>query len=781
MARPIPYTRPWLYQKQAAFVDDPARITCVESTTKAGKAQPLDATVYTPLGPTKMGILKVGDRVLTPDGVSPIVGIYPQGEQDVYRVNFKDGSSCECTLDHLWEVHRHPVTSPRRGANKNIPGPENRTYRKDHIAWPRVMSLRELLQLSEKSLKRKWVSLCSATKYESQPVDLDPYFVGVLIGDGGLTASIRFTSADEFIVQKMRSLMPEHYDCVNVSNGKHNYDYNLSAGPKMAAILGKSGESLTKRLQNCGLHGKYSHEKFIPDVYKYNSEEVRWSIIRGLMDTDGYVDKHGQPCFDVSSEKLAADFIEVAESLGASCRMNVKENCHYIKDGVRHDCRPSYRVQVKYPDAKMFFSLPRKRDAAKPKKKKCYRSFDSIELVRCAPCQCIKLADPRGLYLTDRHIVTHNTVGLIVWIMERVMAGEEGQHFWWVAPIFPQAYIAFERLRKWLSDSSLPRHIWEANNSKVTINFAGRIIDFKGSDDPDSLYGQDVYACVMDEASRIKQDAFFAVRSVVTATRAPIKIIGNVHGRKNWFYRLARRAQAGDKGLSYHKITCYDAVEAGILAKEEIDSAKRDLPPSVFRELYMAEAADDEGSPFGMDAIRACTMSGLADGPAVVYGVDLAKSQDFTWIIGINALGYVCESERWQSDWQQTMDRLARMIGATPALIDSTGVGDPIVEGLQRVLPNVEGFKFTQQSKQQLMEGLAAAFQMHTIGVPAGELVNELESFEYTYTRTGVRYAACEGMHDDGVCALALGVKKYTNPGMQLPMISDWGEIGLIG
>ena len=103
------------------------------------------------------------------------------------------------------------------------------------------------------------------------------------------------------------------------------------------------------------------------------------------------------------------------------------------------------------------------------------------------------------------------------------------------------------------------------------------------------------------------------------------------------------------------------------------------------------------------------------------------------------------------------MRQIADRTGQMPALVDSTGVGDPILESLQiEQRWNFEGFKFSSASKQQLMEGLAVAIQRGEITVPQGPIVAELESFEYCYTRTGVRYSAPEGMHDDCVCALAL-------------------------
>jgi hypothetical protein len=96
------------------------------------------------------------------------------------------------------------------------------------------------------------------------------------------------------------------------------------------------------------------------------------------------------------------------------------------------------------------------------------------------------------------------------------------------------------------------------------------------------------------------------------------------------------------------------------------------------------------------------------------------------------------------------------ILGGTKAMVDSTGVGDPIVEDLHRVCRRVEGFKFSSQSKQQIMEGLAASIQRTELTFPDGILRNELDSFCYEYHRGGVSYEAPSGLHDDGVCALAL-------------------------
>lgn len=356
------------------------------------------------------------------------------------------------------------------------------------------------------------------------------------------------------------------------------------------------------------------------------------------------------------------------------------------------------------------------------------------------------------------------TVGCMVWLAEQAMAGRDGQNFWWVAPIYSQAKIAFRRLKR-----AIPRDLYTANESELTIRLAnGAVLWFKGAENADSLYGEDVYAAVIDEGSRTREESWHAVRSTLTATRGPIRIIGNVKGRRNWFYQMARKAESGEDGMVYKRITAWDAVKAGILQNDEIRDAQRQLPEHVFRELYLAEPSDDGSNPFGVDAINRCIQKELSTQPATHWGWDLAKSLDWTVGAGLDSSGQTAAFERFQRPWEETFSAIGA-ITKGKALVDSTGVGDPILERLQRGYPGVfDPFLFSGPSKQRLMEGLAVAIQQCEIGIPDGPAVNELMSFEYEYTRTGVRYSAPEGLHDDCVMALGLAVQCRQHQGRKI-------------
>lgn len=364
------------------------------------------------------------------------------------------------------------------------------------------------------------------------------------------------------------------------------------------------------------------------------------------------------------------------------------------------------------------------------------------------------------------------TSACIAWLFEQAVQGRRGHNYWWVAPVYTQAKIAFRRMR-----DGLPKALYIANESELFIRLPnGVTVWFKSAEKPDNLYGDDVHAAVLDEASRMREEAWHAIRSTLTATNGRIRVIGNVKGRKNWFFRLARVAEAGSPGMSYAKLNAYDAVEGGVLKGEEIDDARKMLPENVFRELYMAEASDDEGNPFGFSHIKACTGE-LSEQPPVAVGVDLAKSVDWTVVVGIDRDGAVCGFERWQGvPWGETTRQLTDLIGHLPALVDSTGVGDPIVEELQRTCFGVRGYHFTGPTKQRLMEGLALAIQSRMIRFPPGPIRQELEQFEYVYTRAGVRYSAPEGYHDDCVMALALAVERWRE---EMPQCLTGSPVGI--
>ena len=286
---------------------------------------------------------------------------------------------------------------------------------------------------------------------------------------------------------------------------------------------------------------------------------------------------------------------------------------------------------------------------------------------------------------------------------------------------------------------------------------SGGSIDFWSLDSVDAGRGRRYDRVIIDEAG-IVRDLGPAWQETIRATLADRQgdawFLGTPKGR-NFFHRCFERGQIADGGWrSWRLPTTVNPT----IREEEIEAARKELPKQVFEQEFLGIPADDGGNPFGLDAIERC-VADLSTDPVAAIGIDLAKSVDWTVVCGLDNDGRVAMLHRWQGPWAETIRKIESLILEYPVLIDSTGVGDPIVEDLQRRHPRVEGFKFSQTSKQQLMEGLATAFQVGKVSIPDGWLRTECETFEYQYTRTGVRYEAPGGMHDDGVCALALALR----------------------
>lgn len=384
---------------------------------------------------------------------------------------------------------------------------------------------------------------------------------------------------------------------------------------------------------------------------------------------------------------------------------------------------------------------------------------------RLAPYQVEFMDHPARYVVVEAATKTGKTTACLVWLIEQALLSPAGSHCWWVAPTLAQATMALRRARL------MTRH-WPHTTASESAGWLalpnGARLWFRTAERPDALYGEDVRAAVVDEATRCRPQAWHALRSTLTATQGRVRIIGNVKGNRNWVRALAVRAQAeANTGTcAYFRITAWDALAAGLVTQQEIDDARDTLPQAVFRELYEALPSEAEGNPFGgAAALHACVLPpGQAPGPPRFFGVDLGKSHDYTVVAGLDAQGRLATLLRFRLPWVETLARVRQAIpqGAW-ALADSTGAGDAVVEQLQRHLPLLAPFVFTAHSKQQLMEQLAVGLQQRQVGLPlplAQPVLAELEAFECQVGPTGrVRYGAPTGFHDDCVCALALAFR----------------------
>jgi hypothetical protein len=205
------------------------------------------------------------------------------------------------------------------------------------------------------------------------------------------------------------------------------------------------------------------------------------------------------------------------------------------------------------------------------------------------------LDSPSRYTITEGTTKCGKTVSHVIWLYEKALKGKHGHNFWWVAPVYSQAKIAFTRLKKFIKN----KDFYEANESELSITLkTGSKLWFKSGEKPDNLYGEDVHAVILDEFTRMREEAWFAVRSTLTATKGDCKFIGNVKGT-GWGYQLARKAETKKlPDWAYFKVTAADAVKAGILDQKEIDDAEGTLPRGVFLELYYGIPNENSSDKF---------------------------------------------------------------------------------------------------------------------------------------------------------------------------------------
>ena len=277
-------------------------------------------------------------------------------------------------------------------------------------------------------------------------------------------------------------------------------------------------------------------------------------------------------------------------------------------------------------------------------------------------------------------------------------------------------------------------------------------------DKPEPARGEHFDLVIVDEAAiapKLRRQWPSSIRPTLVDRRGEAWFLTTPQGR-NFAHELFERGQSRDR--VEWKSWRMPSWENPHVPRDEIEAQRGQLPDWIFAQEYEAVPADEGGNPFGLSALASSW--GLDDpGTPIVYGVDLAKSVDFTWVIGLDRSGQVVVSERWQGEpWDVTIRRIAELVRGVPTLVDSTGVGDPIVEALQREGLPVAGFRFTSSSKQTLLEGLSLAFQRGQLRHADERLRAELEIFGYEVRSGSVRYSAPSGSHDDGVMALALAV-----------------------
>lgn len=341
--------------------------------------QPFHSKIMTPSGCTTMGDIKVGDRILGTHGsIQEVEAIFDKGDKEVFELIFSDGRKVECSGEHIWVMSKD--------------GYPPRTFTTEEILDDGIFR-----EKTNGDRQFKYFDQQEAVHFSTKELPLDPYLVGVLIGDGSLSGAdsteISLGLNKQHIIDKL--VLPDGLR-MNVSYVENKNYFRIN-------IIGSTKDGLTIRdlLTKISLQGTTSKTKFIPEEYLYSSLEQRTELFNGLRDTDGYINPRGFVEYSTVSEKLKNDVLHLMRSLGMS-------TCYWLN---------SNRGLAAYSQT------PIHRISQTQGYKNGLKLVNIVRTGKVLPMRCIKVSNPDHLYFTDDFVLTHNTSTTILFIKELVDMG----------------------------------------------------------------------------------------------------------------------------------------------------------------------------------------------------------------------------------------------------------------------------------------------------------------------------------------------------------------------
>ncbi len=340
-----------------------------------GKALRNTEQVLTPEGFKEIQSLTVGDYVIGSNGKpTKVVGVYPQGRRQLYRISFIDGTYIDADEDHLWSVY----DGKKADRNKLL-----------------VKKTTDLLNGFSRTKFDKRYGTYTTEYFYSIPLHdeahfgkkpeskLDPYLLGLYLGDGGSTqGSTTITNGNARIVREI-ALRCSKEDTITTYHAKNT----ICSKFKRKHRKHHCPSEMTNQLKELGLLRKKSIDKFIPDQFKYGDVETRKEVLRGLIDTDGYVVDGKLKEYSTSSKQLAEDFLFIGRSLGML--LTIKERL------------PRYRHKGKNLIGKKSYRIYQKQQTRK--------TITGIEKIDIDEATCISVEAKDNLFIANGFNLTHNS------------------------------------------------------------------------------------------------------------------------------------------------------------------------------------------------------------------------------------------------------------------------------------------------------------------------------------------------------------------------------------
>lgn len=347
-------------------------------------------------------------------------------------------------------------------------------------------------------------------------------------------------------------------------------------------------------------------------------------------------------------------------------------------------------------------------------------------------------------------------------------------HIWIVAPTYDLAGKVFEYASRFFASAfpSLAGHISNRIPQSIKLPFGAKV-ECKSGDSPEGMLGEEIDLAIVDECSRLRRVIWESYLFQRLGSRKGKAIFISTPFGKNWFYEEWLKAK--EKGTAFH----FKTSDNPYYPPEKYEEAKARLPEKVFKQEHEALFLDDAASVFRRveDVVGDC-LKDVDFQSSYILGVDLGKTEDFTVITvmdrSTNQVVYWDRFNKIDYPFQKArILAIAERYNNARIIIDSTAVGTPIKDDLERAGANVDDFKFSNKSKKELIEKLSIMIEQRAIRIPKNNiLIDELSSFGYKLTDSGnIIYSAPEGLHDDCVYSLGLavwGLTPYIRPKIDL-------------
>ena len=390
----------------------------------SGKALTNSTMIPTPNGFVRNGDLKVGSYVFDRLGnKTKILGVYPQGMKKVFKVILSDGREVLCNDEHIW------TTFTSKGNFKD------RTVREMLNLGLFATDSRPKKDGTQRRTSKFSIPANECVDYEEKELCLDPYLLGVLIANGGLTEKyLTVSTNDEFTIKKISKIQSYSYR----KNSSTNYNWNFKYNSKVYtdSEQGRFGVK-TKDIvpESLMVTSKYKH---IPREYLESSKEQRLELLKGLMDNDGTIGiaPRYNCSYSTISPQLRDDVLELVRSLGYKATVSIDDRV-----GTKHYKNISYEINILIPNSEKhnLFSLPRKLERVKEAQllKEKNRRYDRVEISDIIDMgyeeemTCIMVDNDEHLYLCNDFVVTHNTTSQKLMLQ---YAKETNQSIMFLAP-----------------------------------------------------------------------------------------------------------------------------------------------------------------------------------------------------------------------------------------------------------------------------------------------------------------------------------------------------------